>query len=121
MVPLPRIQQQYISIQNNTIFISKSSAAETTVQNILPRCSSSSSVLTSEEMTVTPDITLPVSSVPNINRPEQVFFIMSPSSPRPQSTEVTEETGYHFLSSFYPSDPPTVDLTSSNDPIKLDI
>lgn len=123
MVPFPRIHQQYISIQN-TILVPKSSAEDITVQNILPRCSSSSSVLT-EEMTVTPDITLPISSVPIGNRPEQVFFVMSPNSSRPQSAEVTEETGYHFLSSFFSSDPPTVDLTSSNDqitdPIKLDI
>lgn len=124
MVPFPRIHQQYISIQN-TILVPKSSAEEIAAQNILPRCSSSSSVLTSEEMTVTPDITLPVSSVSNRNRSEQVFFVMSPNSSRPQSAEVTEETGYHFLSSFFSSDPPTVDLTSSNDQItdliKLDI
>lgn len=84
---------------------------EMTVQSSPSRCTNRSSNVSAEEISVTPDISSVIGADHPINN---VVYVMPPTV-RNSPAIVTAETGFHFLSQFGASEPPTVDLTCSDD------
>jgi len=73
------------------------------IANTPSRSDSRSSNISTEEMTVTPDISIPMNIVSTLNRSGNNYY---------SGSQVTAETGIHFLSPFYT---PELCVNNTND------